>query len=32
VIRPPENTPFGRIAELADPTGAMFKLHSEIAG
>jgi predicted enzyme related to lactoylglutathione lyase len=31
VIRPPENTPFGRIAELADPTGAMFKLHSEIA-
>jgi uncharacterized protein len=31
VIRPPENTPFGRIAELADPTGAMFKLHTEIA-
>lgn len=31
VIRPPEDTPFGRIAELADPTGAMFKLHAELA-
>jgi predicted enzyme related to lactoylglutathione lyase len=31
IIRPPENTPVGRIAELADPTGAMFKLHTEIA-
>jgi predicted enzyme related to lactoylglutathione lyase len=31
VLRPPEDTPFGRIAELADPTGAMFKLHAEIA-
>ncbi|MFL6161311.1 MAG: VOC family protein [Jatrophihabitantaceae bacterium] len=31
LIRPPEDTPFGRIAELADPTGAMFKLHQEIA-
>jgi len=31
VIRPPEDTPFGRIAELADPTGALFKLHSDIS-
>ena len=30
VVRQPEDTPFGRIAELTDPTGAMFKLHSEI--
>ncbi|HTZ43126.1 MAG TPA: VOC family protein [Jatrophihabitans sp.] len=29
VIRPPETTPFGRIGEFADPTGAMFKLHTE---
>lgn len=32
VLRPPEDTPFGRIAELSDPTGAMFKLHSASAG
>lgn len=31
VTRPPEDTPFGRIAELADPSGAQFKLHAEIA-
>jgi predicted enzyme related to lactoylglutathione lyase len=30
VIRPPEDTPFGRIAELTDPTGALFKLHTDI--
>jgi predicted enzyme related to lactoylglutathione lyase len=29
VIRPAEDTPFGRIADVADSTGAMFKLHSE---
>jgi predicted enzyme related to lactoylglutathione lyase len=28
VLRPAEDTPFGRIADLIDPTGAMFKLHS----
>lgn len=28
MIRPPEDTPFGRIADVADPTGALFKLHS----
>lgn len=27
VIRPAEDTPFGRIADMTDPTGAMFKLH-----
>jgi predicted enzyme related to lactoylglutathione lyase len=27
VSRPPEDTPFGRVAELTDPTGALFKLH-----
>lgn len=27
VARPAEDTPFGRIADLSDPTGAMFKLH-----
>ena len=31
VLRPPEDTPFGRIGEFADPTGAMFKLHSEVS-
>lgn len=29
VLRPPEDTPFGRIGEFADPTGALFKLHSD---
>lgn len=28
VIRPAEDTPFGRIADAVDSTGAMFKLHS----
>jgi predicted enzyme related to lactoylglutathione lyase len=28
VARPPEDTPFGRLADVIDPTGAMFKLHS----
>ncbi|MCW2539924.1 MAG: putative hydroxylase [Frankiales bacterium] len=28
VLRPAEDTPFGRLAEVADPTGAPFKLHS----
>lgn len=28
VLRPPEDTAFGRIAGLSDPTGAMFTLHS----
>jgi len=31
VVRPPEDSPFGRIGEFADPTGALFKLHSETA-
>lgn len=30
VLRPAEDTPFGRIADVADPTGAMFKLHAQI--
>jgi predicted enzyme related to lactoylglutathione lyase len=30
VVRPPEDTPFGRIADLSDPTGAQFKLHSSV--
>ncbi|MDP9318156.1 MAG: VOC family protein [Actinomycetota bacterium] len=29
VIRPAEDTPFGRIADMSDATGARFKLHSE---
>ena len=29
ILRPAEDTPFGRIADALDPTGAMFKLHSE---
>ncbi|HEV7192602.1 MAG TPA: VOC family protein [Jatrophihabitantaceae bacterium] len=28
VVRAPEDTPFGRLADVTDPTGAMFKLHS----
>jgi hypothetical protein len=28
VVRPPEDTPFGRLADVVDPTGAAFKLHS----
>ena len=30
VLRAPEDTPFGRIGELADPTGALFKLHTDL--
>jgi predicted enzyme related to lactoylglutathione lyase len=26
IIRPAEDTPFGRLAQAADPTGALFKL------
>ncbi|WP_332761268.1 VOC family protein, partial [Pseudarthrobacter sp.] len=26
VIDGPEDSPFGRLASLADPTGAMFKI------
>jgi len=29
VIQAPEDTPFGRIATLSDPTGAMFKIVAE---
>lgn len=28
VLRAPEDTPFGRLADVADPNGALFKLHS----
>jgi len=28
VLRDPEDTPFGRMADLTDATGAPFKLHS----
>jgi uncharacterized protein len=28
VLRPPEDTPFGRVADLVDSTGAPFKVHS----
>ncbi len=28
VLRPAEDTPFGRIADISDTTGATFKLHS----
>jgi hypothetical protein len=28
VLRPAEDTPFGRIAEVSDPTGATFNLHT----
>lgn len=30
VLRPAQDTPFGRVADVADPTGAMFKLHTAI--
>jgi predicted enzyme related to lactoylglutathione lyase len=30
VLRPPEDTPFGRVADLVDPTGAPFKLHAAL--
>ncbi|MGI8667926.1 MAG: VOC family protein [Jatrophihabitans sp.] len=32
VIRPAEDTPFGRVADASDPTGAAFKLHSAPTG
>jgi predicted enzyme related to lactoylglutathione lyase len=32
VIRPAEDSPFGRLAELSDSTGALFKLHSAPTG
>jgi uncharacterized protein len=28
VVQPPEDTPYGRLAAAADPTGAMFNLSS----
>ena len=28
VVQPAENTPYGRLATAADPTGALFKLHA----
>ncbi|MDQ2957972.1 MAG: VOC family protein [Actinomycetota bacterium] len=31
VVRPAETTPYGRIAELHDPSGTLFKLHTEVA-
>ena len=32
LLRPAEDTPFGRLADLIDPTGANFKLHEDLAG
>ena len=29
VVEGPEDSPFGRLATLADPTGAMFKIVAE---
>ena len=29
VIDGPDDTPFGRLATLADPTGAMFKIMAD---
>jgi predicted enzyme related to lactoylglutathione lyase len=31
VVRAAEDTPYGRLADLSDPTGANFKLHAPIA-
>jgi len=31
IVQPAQDTPFGRIAELTDSTGAMFKLHQLLA-
>jgi hypothetical protein len=31
IVRPPEDTPYGRLADLSDPTGANFKLHAPIS-
>ena len=27
IVQPAEDTPYGRLAQAADPTGALFKLH-----
>ena len=27
IVMPPEDTPYGRLATVTDPMGAMFKLH-----
>lgn len=32
VLRPPEDTPFGRMSTLADPFGAVFAVHGENSG
>ena len=32
VVMAAENTPYGRIATVADPTGAVFRLHQPPAG
>ena len=32
LVRPAEDTPFGRLADLLDPTGANFKFHQETPG
>ncbi len=32
VVRPAEDTAFGRMADVSDPTGAVFKLHQAPAG
>ncbi|MEO6704095.1 MAG: VOC family protein [Jatrophihabitantaceae bacterium] len=32
VLEPAKDTPFGRIAEVTDPSGARFKLHQVVAG
>lgn len=31
VLMPPEDTPFGRMGIVADPVGAIFSLHGELA-
>lgn len=31
VLDGPEDSPFGRLATLADPTGAMFKIIADTA-
>lgn len=31
ILRPAEDTPFGRIVDMLDSTGAMFKMHQAIA-
>jgi predicted enzyme related to lactoylglutathione lyase len=29
IVRPTEDTPYGRLAQAADPTGTLFKLVSD---